>query len=156
MSSRKSTSAGRPPAAGKGGSGAPPETKDEEEFKPAKPPPQPKTEPKYYVHSKKFIDGFIIVCALFTLAVTRWFRPGFWSTIIYALVGLPIGVGFSFLFYLRRKNKQKLTQLVRSRRNAALPSLWHARTTRHAYASVPVQCRPETYVPCGIAKLTAA
>ena len=124
MSSQTAASADKPPAEGKGGSGAP-ETKDEEEFKPAKPPPQPKTEPKYYIHSKKFLDVFVIVTAVFTLGISRWFRPGFWSTIIYALVGLPIGIGLSFLFYLRSKNKAKLTQLVRHHCCAALSLTLH-------------------------------
>lgn len=124
MSSQTAASADKPPAEGKGGSGAP-ETKDEEEFKPAKPPPQPKTEPKYYVHSKKFLDVFVIVSAVFTLGISRWFRPGFWSTIIYALVGLPIGIGLSFLFYLRSKNKAKLTQLVRHHSCATLSLTVH-------------------------------
>jgi hypothetical protein len=94
----------------KGGSGAP-DTKQAEPA--AKVAPKPKTEPKYFIHSKKVIDGVVIAYALFTLAIARYFRPGFWSTIIYAAVGLPIGIALSFLFYMRQRKKAKLRQLVR-------------------------------------------
>jgi hypothetical protein len=80
---------------------------------PPKKPPPPKTEPKYFIHSRRFLDVFVIMFALFTLAVTRFFRPGFWSTIMYATVGLPIGLALSFLFYARHKEKNKVKQLVR-------------------------------------------
>lgn len=78
-----------------------------------KKPPPPKTEPKYFVHSRRFLDGIVIFFAVCTLLLTRWLRPGFWSTIMYALVGLPIGLALSFLFYGRQKSKLKSRQLVR-------------------------------------------
>lgn len=95
-----------------GGSAAPAVNKPDAQQKP-KPPPKPKTEPKYFIHSKKVVDGVVIASALFTLGIARWFRPGFWTTIIYAAVGLPIGVALAFLFYMRQKKKAKLRQLVR-------------------------------------------
>ena len=88
---------------------------DENASKPEEPkkPPPPKTTPKYFIHSKRFLDVVVIIWGICALGAARYFRPGFWSTILYALVGLPIGLALSFMFYLRKKSKAKVRQLVR-------------------------------------------
>jgi hypothetical protein len=91
--------------------GKPDKAKPVEKVEP-KPPPPPKTEPKYFFHSRRILDGIVVVWGLCALLVARYFRPGFWSTLLYAAAGLPIGLALSFLFFLRHKNKQKVKQLV--------------------------------------------
>ena len=100
-----------------------------------KKPPPPKTVPKYFVHSRRFLDGVVIFFAVCTLTLTRWLRPGFWTTIMYALVGLPIGLALSFLFYGRQKSKLKSRQLVCYR-----PYLPHPSPCRALTAIAPHTC----------------
>lgn len=118
MSSKAADTSDKPPAEGKGGSGAP-ENKSAEKSDSDKKAPKPKTEPKYYVHSRRFLDAIVVVYALCVLGISRYFRPGFWSTIVYAVIGIPIGIGLSFIFYMRQRNRAKLRQLVRVLRRFA-------------------------------------
>lgn len=78
----------------------------------AKPPP-PKTPAKFAFHAIKIFDGIAILTAFFILLIARFFRPGFWSTLLYALAGLPAGVAMSFLYFKRKREKRSRRQLVR-------------------------------------------
>jgi hypothetical protein len=69
--------------------------------------------PKYYFHARRILDVVVIVCAVFTLLFARLFRPGFWSTLVYALVSLPAGVVLSFIYYSRKRSKDDVRKLVR-------------------------------------------
>jgi hypothetical protein len=74
---------------------------------------KPQAPPKYYFHSRRILDAVVIVCAVFTLLLARFFRPGFWSTLIYAAVSLPAGIVLSFIYYSRKRQKDDIRQLVR-------------------------------------------
>lgn len=75
-------------------------------------PPKPKTPAKFAFHAIKIFDALAILFALFIIVVARFFRPGFWSTLLYALAGLPAGVAMSFLYFKRKREKRSRRQLV--------------------------------------------
>jgi LPXTG-motif cell wall-anchored protein len=81
--------------------------------KPAKPPPKPKTPAKFAFHAIKIFDGVAVAFAVFIILIARFFRPGFWSTLLYALAGLPAGIAMSFLYFKRKREKRARRQLVR-------------------------------------------
>lgn len=80
-----------------------------------KPPPKPKTPAKFTFHAIKLFDIVAICCALFIIVIARFWRPGFWSTLMYTVAGLPAGVAMSFLYFKRKREKIYRRQLVRSR-----------------------------------------
>lgn len=80
----------------------------------ATPPPKPKTPAKFILHGMRIFDALAVVFALNVIVIARFLRPGFWSTLMYTALGLPIGVGMSFLYFKRKKEKRTRRQLVRS------------------------------------------
>lgn len=81
---------------------------------PTTPPPKPKTPAKFIMHGVRIFDAIAVVMALNVIVIARFLRPGFWSTLMYTAVGLPIGVAMSFLYFKRYKEKRTRRQLVRS------------------------------------------
>lgn len=75
--------------------------------------PKPKTPAKFAFHAIKIFDAIAICFALFVVLIARFFRPGFWSTLLYALIGLPAGVALSFLYFKRKREKRSRRLLVR-------------------------------------------
>jgi hypothetical protein len=75
--------------------------------------PKPKAPAKYAFHAIRIFDVVAIVLALFVILIARFLRPGFWSTLLYALAGVPAGLAMSFLYYKRKSDKLMRQQLVR-------------------------------------------
>jgi hypothetical protein len=78
-----------------------------------KPPPKPKTPAKFTFHAIKLFDAIAVCSALFIIVIARFLRPGFWSTLMYAMAGLPAGVAMSFLYFKRKREKIHRRELVR-------------------------------------------
>lgn len=77
-------------------------------------PPKPKTPAKFVLHGMRIFDALAVAFALNVIIIARFLRPGFWSTLMYTALGLPIGVGMSFLYFKRKKDKRTRRQLVRA------------------------------------------
>lgn len=75
-------------------------------------PPKPSTPAKYMIHSKRIFDVLAVVMALFLMVIIKLLRPGFFSTILYILVGIPAGVALSFLFFQRTRTKRNITKMM--------------------------------------------
>jgi len=71
----------------------------------------------YHFHSSKVFDWLAIAAGLFALLLVRVFKPSFLLTSFFTLVGLPIGLAYSFLFYQRRRTKTNIVKMVRAVRS---------------------------------------
>lgn len=76
-------------------------------------PPKPKTPANFIMHGVRIFDAVAVFMALTVIVIARFLRPGFWSTLMYTAVGLPVGVAMSFLYFKRKKDKRTRRQLVR-------------------------------------------
>lgn len=74
--------------------------------------PKPKTPAKMIMHGVRIFDAIAVMFALNIIVIARFFRPGFWSTLMYTALGLPVGVAMSFLYFQRKKEKRTRRQLV--------------------------------------------
>lgn len=61
----------------------------------------------------RIFDAIAVIFALNVIVIARFLRPGFWSTLMYTALGLPIGVAMSFLYFKRKMEKRSRRQLVR-------------------------------------------
>ena len=68
--------------------------------------------PGKVVHALKLLQGICIVYVVFLAIFVKWLKPGFLSLFSSILLGVALGIGYSFLHQFYRKRQADLNALV--------------------------------------------
>lgn len=68
--------------------------------------------PGKVVHALKLLQGVFIVYVVFLAIFVKWLKPGFLSLFSSILLGMGLGIGYSFLHHFYRKRQADLSALV--------------------------------------------
>lgn len=73
--------------------------------------PEPRPPATRIIHAKRIFETLAILSALSVLVIVKLCEPGLWVTLLFSLLGLPVGVAFSFLYYQRKRTKVNVQRM---------------------------------------------
>ncbi|KAK9808833.1 hypothetical protein WJX72_004641 [[Myrmecia] bisecta] len=72
------------------------------------PPPSGKL-----IHANDLLNGIVVGCVVLnTLVLLKLFQPSIWTIILYALLGAPLGLAYSWLFRHNMRSKLQMTDVL--------------------------------------------
>lgn len=97
----------------------------------------PPTPAKYHIHAKRIFQGLSVVGAMVAAVVIHFLPPGFFTTLLYTALGLPVGLALSFLFFSRTRQKGNISRAVRTVQCSAA-SVWTLTATKLDFGAFTV------------------